>query len=496
MVKVTAIFAVLVLAAGAVYFTFDRVEPREVTTLSEEAYSFYEQGVEEQQKLFWPEAVVSFQKAVEIDPNFASAHMELALACGRLGEREECIASINNAYELREGCTDFERRLIEFRHAQINDEDEVAKDALAALVEAYPDKPEVVNIQASRAMSDQEWDAAIELFERELTLAPDHYLAHNNLGYLYVNKGQYDDGIANLRRYAYFAPNQPNPHDSLGDAYMAAGLYEDAMAEYLKALEIKPSFYHSALNLARVLMITGQTERALATLEESREMMAKLDKDQRIDWMRLNAFAGAERYDDAMALIEELLDAAVDEENADWYRLEALAYQGYILIETGKIAEAESTLDEFDDSYARLIKEKPNLKSRSLWQPIVSDLIAAKLAWAKGQDVEFFAKRAQRKIDATDYAPHRLVPWRTDVAQVLLDAGKYDLVIEQAEAVLELHPNAPRLNLFCAQAYARLGQNGLALEHLGTFLHVMRFADPDYPKLVEARSLYAELTSG
>ena len=63
---------------------------------------------------------------------------------------------------------------------------------------------------------------------------------NNQVGYFFLNKGDFDKAIqvfkANTNRY----PNSSNAHDSLGEAYYKAGALEKAKEHYQKSLAINP----------------------------------------------------------------------------------------------------------------------------------------------------------------------------------------------------------------------------------------------------------------
>ena len=88
-----------------------------VTTSSMEAYKYYLEGRENYDKLYYPEALRAFEKAVEIDPDFAMAHYELARTHMALQNDEARDAALRKAYALRHKATEKERLRIECYYA-------------------------------------------------------------------------------------------------------------------------------------------------------------------------------------------------------------------------------------------------------------------------------------------------------------------------------------------------------------------------------------------
>lgn len=72
---------------------------------------------------------------------------------------------------------------------------------------------------------------------------------YNSLGYFYLEKEEFEKAIEAFEKQVKLIPNSANAHDSLGDGYKAAGRFDDAIAQYKKALEINPEFSPSRENL-------------------------------------------------------------------------------------------------------------------------------------------------------------------------------------------------------------------------------------------------------
>jgi len=75
----------------------------------------------------------------------------------------------------------------------------------------------------------------------------------NNLGYLYLNSGKFDEAIAIFTINVEQFPEHCNCYDSLGEAYMAADMKERAIQNYQKALEINPDFPSSRDALKKLM---------------------------------------------------------------------------------------------------------------------------------------------------------------------------------------------------------------------------------------------------
>ncbi|HYO47373.1 MAG TPA: serine hydrolase, partial [Gemmatimonadota bacterium] len=62
----------------------------------------------------------------------------------------------------------------------------------------------------------------------------------NDLGYIYLRRGDVDTAIRIFELNVEMFPGASNPYDSLGEAYLAAGDRERAIANYRRSLELNP----------------------------------------------------------------------------------------------------------------------------------------------------------------------------------------------------------------------------------------------------------------
>ena len=150
------------------------------------------------------EAIAHYQRAVEIKPNYAEAHLNLgALLAGR-GELDAATDHYHKALEFKP----------DFADAHTN----------------------LGNVLARRGQVDE----AVAEYRRALDIDPDFVLAHNNFGSLLARRGHRDEAITHFRRAVEIEPENADAHYNLGNALACRGEFDEALAEYEKALEIQP----------------------------------------------------------------------------------------------------------------------------------------------------------------------------------------------------------------------------------------------------------------
>jgi len=132
-------------------------------------------------------------RAIEIDPDFASAHSALGIALLNLGQTERANEHARRAYELRGRASERERARIEaFYYQSVIGNLHRAVDVLQTIVKAYPrDSYIPVNIGNMQMMLGQ-WGQAFEHTATALATEPTN-IAHSNLAIIQMALGRHED---------------------------------------------------------------------------------------------------------------------------------------------------------------------------------------------------------------------------------------------------------------------------------------------------------------
>jgi len=114
---------------------------------------------------------------------------------------------------------------------------------------------------------------AIESYRKAIKLKPDFATAINNLGGLYMEKGEWDKAIETLGpisgSFIYATPHFPN--FLLGQAYYQKKEYATAVEKFKKTLELQPDYLFARHWLGKTYTAMGMTALAVKTLEETVE---------------------------------------------------------------------------------------------------------------------------------------------------------------------------------------------------------------------------------
>ena len=236
----------------------------DVTTSSEDAQGFFDQGLRLTYGFNHAEAIRAFQEEARLDPSFAMAYWGQALALGpnindpMPHERQlKALAAINKAKELTLSVSETERDFIETLSIRYTDDenaervalDKAYAEAMRKLWKKYPSDPEVGTLFAEAVMNTMPWhywteelaprpgtNEALEALERVVATHPDHPGAHHL--YIHVVEASSDAtrGVASAERLAQLMPGAGHLVHMPSHIYLRVGRYAEASDANVKAI--------------------------------------------------------------------------------------------------------------------------------------------------------------------------------------------------------------------------------------------------------------------
>ena len=106
-------------------------------------------------------------------------------------------------------------------------------------------------------------DDGIAHYRSALQMQPDSWDAEYNLGTALVRKGQVDEAIRHCERAVGMRPTDPDAQVSLGDALLRKGRIDDAIDHYQKATMASPDHFLSRYGLCQALLEKGELDSAI-----------------------------------------------------------------------------------------------------------------------------------------------------------------------------------------------------------------------------------------
>jgi serine/threonine protein kinase/tetratricopeptide (TPR) repeat protein len=510
----------------------------DLTTGSLEAYDFYLKGLEELDKWRLPQARQYFEKAVELDPDFAMALRELG------GE------SLEKAMALAKNATEKERLYIEASYALNREKNhQKAISFYRQIVNEYP-KEKGAYESLGAILEPRE---AVEMFQRALELDPKSGTALNYLGYTLWGMNQPEQALEAFKSYATARPGDVNALDSLADVYFQLGRLDEAVENYQKAVQIDPSWTNSMLGIGYISALREEYSQASRWMDKAIDNSVGAEKPCAYAWKAFLLFwqgniKGSLRHIQMAEDISRALNFEGSKARADWLRawifydlgdfelsrrynqnslpllakampnLESFSKAGYDFLEglidlrEGNVESAKSRLAELDS----LIKAVPQWDHPSLREKEMAGFETEWLRSAIQLCEKPFDKASAslKKSAAVGFVPawtppdyHKLrynTPFQRDsLAKAYAERGETDKAIAEYERLITydgmksdrrlIHPLYHyRLGVL----YEQKGKKDKAVSRYERFLDLWKEADPGTPEFEDAGKRLAQLTGG
>ena len=169
--------------------------PIEASTSSLEALQSFSMGRKVRSEKGDLQSIPFFERAIELDPNFALAYAELALIHSNNGEESVAVDYATKAYQLRDRVSEREK----FRVSSV-----------------YFD-------------ANEDLDKAMQTYELWIASHPRDPIPHGNLGQTAVELGEYEKGLAEDLEAFRLSPDLVT-YSNLGRAYILLNRLDDAQA--------------------------------------------------------------------------------------------------------------------------------------------------------------------------------------------------------------------------------------------------------------------------
>lgn len=425
-----------------------------ITTKSEEARSEFLQGRDLFDRLLAQDSLRHFDKALALDPDFASAELARANASPTA---KEFFDHLNKAVSLADKASDGERLMILANQAGSNGEVNKQKADLDNLVAAYPNDERAQFALGGYYFGQQEYAQAIEHNKKATEIAPSYSPAYNILGYAYRQAGDYSNAEQAFKKYIDLIPNDPNPYDSYAELLLKMGRFDESVAQYRKALSIDSKFNPSRFGLSADLTYMGKPDEAQSVLQEMASR-ARNDGELRTAFFGMAVLASdGGKFDKALQAMDE--EYAVAEKKNDVASMAAdLQAKGNIAAEMKNYDVAQQQFDRSvrmiqDSNLSQEMKDNSKLLHEFNLSAIA--LNKKDYSRAKARCAEF-----HRGAQASNN-PLQLKQWHELVGRIALAEKDYDKAITE---LLESNPQNPRNLYRLGKAYQGKGDNSKAQE--------------------------------
>jgi len=227
------------------------------------------------------EAMSEYKKAVELRPDFAIAHGNLASCYYDQGQLPLAVKTFKYAIQLEPNFPDAYNNLGN-TYREMNRLEE-AINCYRTTLRLKPDHPHAYN-NLGNAMKDKGLvKEAIHCYVTAARLMPKFAAAHSNLGSILKEQGKLDQSLAHYQEAINIDPMFADAYANMGNVYKDLYQLPKAIQCYSAAIKMKPDFSEAYSNLASAYKDAGQLDdsitcyrKALALSPDSPEAFANL----------------------------------------------------------------------------------------------------------------------------------------------------------------------------------------------------------------------------
>ncbi len=179
------------------------------------------------------EALASYQKAIEANPNNYLIYFAKGIIYAKIGRYEDAKLKLSKALE-------------------INPKDDVLYNVLGIVYENLYDYKE-----------------AISSYQKAVQINPENDQAYHNIGSVFSKLGKYEDAIPALQKAQKINQKNDLAWTELGNVYGRLERYQEATTSFLKATQINPSNEIAYNNLGLAYIFLGKNKEAIKALQKS-----------------------------------------------------------------------------------------------------------------------------------------------------------------------------------------------------------------------------------
>jgi tetratricopeptide (TPR) repeat protein len=474
-----------------------------VSTASAEAQKFFDQGLAYIYAFNHEEAVRSFKRAAELDPQLAMARWGIALALGSnynlqadAPQLREAYANVREAVALAVKASGQERAYIEALAKRYSDDpladlQKLAADykkAMGELVKHYPDDLDAATLYAESMMNLRPWklwtaggkpaegtEEIVATLESVLKRDPRHTGANHYYIHAVEASPNPERALPSAKRLGRLAPAAGHLVHMPSHIYIRTGDYEEAAQSNADAINadrayfeksgkggVYPAMYynHNLHFLASAYAMSGRYADALRTARELEasvsphvKAMPMLEMFMPYVTVTLVRF---QKWDEVLKTPEP--DSGLKISTAYWRFARGMAYAS-----RKQVAEAEAELKLLLDTTGAIPADAPlgNSTARGVLA-IAEHLLAGRIAQARGDQkaaIELLGKGVAAE-DVVNYnePPDWDLPVREWLGGTLIAAGNYPEAEKVFRAELRKHPRNGRALFGLLESLKRQGK--------------------------------------
>ena len=277
-------------------------------------------GIELTQKGKFDEAILEYNKAIAIKPNYAEAYSKRGNAYSGKGNSEQAISDYTKAIEVD---PKFAPAYNNRGHTYLTKGN--FDQATSDLIKAIEINPELAQAHTNLALVYSEkgkYDEAINEFNKAIQIDSKLAEAYAGRGFLYEKRNNHDQAMLDYAKAIEINPKYKEVYFFRGLAYYSKGKPDEAISDFTKAIEINPNYadaYNSRGNVYDD--IKGKYDEAISDFTKAIEIAPKYAGAY---GNRGIAYSYKGNYDQAISDCTKAIELTPN--NADAYQTRGRAY--------------------------------------------------------------------------------------------------------------------------------------------------------------------------
>jgi len=207
-----------------------------VTHNNSMAHYTFGQALDQQGRL--EEAVLQYNKALHIRPEFAMAHNNLGAALSRKGKLKEAIYHFNEAVNIN------------------------------------PDYAKAHNNLATVLLTQGRFEEALSHYREAIMINPEDEYTRKNLANFLSNQGRINEALPHYNKVLLFNPEDYDTHYKLGRILVKQEKVNEAMSHFAEAIKLNPDFAEVYNEAGIILVRLGQFNKANAFFSKAIQIKA------------------------------------------------------------------------------------------------------------------------------------------------------------------------------------------------------------------------------
>jgi TolB-like protein/DNA-binding winged helix-turn-helix (wHTH) protein/lipoprotein NlpI len=203
-------------------------------------------------------SILEYKKAIALDPNYALAHVALAL---------------NTLV------------LLQYQMMTPEEAEQTATTAINNALRIQPNLPIAHVSKGLYWLNNHQYDKAELAFRRALSLDPTLALAHHNYGYMLWLQDDHQGALRQFQQALAQNPMSAITNFAVADSLLATGKLADALKQYQHCIVLLPDYPACRLGLANFYRLTNKINLAKEHMDKAAQMLP----EDNIYWLSANA---------------------------------------------------------------------------------------------------------------------------------------------------------------------------------------------------------------